>query len=311
MKFKLTFPSPKDTITTSIIIVVFSILTAIFISFRPEHFLLIFLFSVLFFPYKETRKLAVALLPFFIFAISYDWMRIFPNYTVNPIDVEGLYTLEKSIFGIIDNGIKQIPCEYFVKHQHPVADFLAGIFYLGWVPVPVGFAIYLYLKKKRDIFLQFTLVFLFTNLFGFICYYIYPAAPPWYAMEYGFEAIVNTPGGMGGLARFDQLINYPLFGFIYGRNSNVFAALPSLHSAYLVIALFYSIKGKAPVPIIAVIVLFMFGIWCTAVYTAHHYVIDVLAGIACAWIGIFLFECGWMKLPFFRKFFNRYLKYIE
>jgi hypothetical protein len=54
----------------------------------------------------------------------------------------------------------------------------------------------------------------------------------------------------------------------------------------------------------------MLRIWATAVYTAHHYVIDVLAGILFALAGILLFEYGWMKLPFFRKFFNKYLNYI-
>ncbi|MCL1933800.1 MAG: phosphatase PAP2 family protein [Candidatus Azobacteroides sp.] len=310
MKFKVTFPTPADTIITISIIIVFSILTAVFVGFRPEHILLIFFFCALFFLNKETRKFAVALLPFFIFGISYDWMRVFPNYTVNPIDVEGLYNMEKSIFGIPDNGVKLIPCEYFAIHHHPIADFLAGIFYLGWVPIPIGFGIYLYLKKKRDVFLRFAMVFLFTNLLGFAFYYIYPAAPPWYAMNYGFDPILTTPGNVAGLSRFDQLIHYPLFDSIYGRNANVFAAFPSLHSSYLVITLFYAIRGKSPIPIIAVITLFMFGIWGTAVYTAHHYVIDVLAGIVCALIGIFLFEYGWMKLPFFRRFFNRYLNYI-
>ena len=49
------------------------------------------LFLVLFFAGKTTRKLAVALLPFVVFAVSYDWMRVYPNYQVNPIDVQGLY----------------------------------------------------------------------------------------------------------------------------------------------------------------------------------------------------------------------------
>jgi len=310
MKIKVTFPPLTDSIIAVSVIIVFSFLTAVFVGFRPEHFLLIFFFSTLFFLNKESRKLAAALLPFLLFGVSYDWMRVFPNYTVNPIDVQGLYNLEKLIFGIIDNGCKQIPCEYFVKHQHPVADFFSGIFYLGWVPIPLGFGIYLYLKKKKDVFLRFALVFLFTNLIGFSFYYIYPAAPPWYAMKYGFDPIISTPGNMGGLSRFDELINYPLFASIYGRNANVFAAFPSLHSSYLVITLFYSIRGKSPVPIRLLIALFMIGIWGTAVYTAHHYVIDVLAGIACALAGIFLFEYGWMKLPFFKRFFNKYLNYI-
>jgi membrane-associated phospholipid phosphatase len=129
-------------------------------------------------------------------------------------------------------------------------------------------------------------------------------------MNYGFNPDITTPGNMAGLARFDQLINYPIFASLYGRNSNVFAAFPSLHSAYLVITLFYAISGKSPIALTVVIALFMIGIWCTAVYTAHHYIIDVLAGIVFAFAGIFLFEYGWMKLPFFRRFFNKYLNYI-
>ena len=59
----------------------------------------------------------MALLPFAIFGISYDWMRICPNYEVNPIDVAGLYNLEKSLFGVMDNGVLVTPCEYFAVHQ--------------------------------------------------------------------------------------------------------------------------------------------------------------------------------------------------
>ena len=68
------------------------------------------LFLVLFFAGKTTRKLAVALLPFVVFAVSYDWMRVYPNYQVNPIDVQGLYEAEKSLFGISVNVDTLIPC---------------------------------------------------------------------------------------------------------------------------------------------------------------------------------------------------------
>ena len=310
MKVRISFPSLSESIIAISIIAVFWIFTAVFIGFRPEHLVLILFFCILFFLNKETGKLAVALLPFYIFGISYDWMRIIPNYTVNPVDVETLYNLEKSLFGIVDAGIRKIPSEYFATHRHPAADFLSGIFYLGWVPVPLAFSFYLYLKKKRDIYLRFALVFLFTNILGFICYYIHPAAPPWYPMKYGFEPVLSTPGNMAGLSHFDDMIHYPVFELIYGRNANVFAAFPSLHSSYLVVALFYSIRGKNPVAISAILALFMVGIWGTAVYTGQHYVIDVLGGITCAFAGISLFEYGWMKLPFFQRFFNKYLNYI-
>lgn len=311
MSFQFSLPTRKESVIVIVITVIFAVLTSIFVGFRPEHVYLIALFLVLFFSSKPSRKLAVGLMPFLLFGISYDWMRVFPNYMVNPIDVAGLYNLEKSLFGIMENGVKLIPCEYFALHTSPLADFLAGIFYLGWVPVPVAFALYLYIKKDRSLFLRFSMAFLFVNLLGFTIYYIHPAAPPWYAIMYGFEPILNTPGNMAGLARFDELTGIPLFSSIYGRNANVFAAVPSLHSAYLVVVLYYAIIKKCSIPILTIIVIFLVGIWFTAVYTSHHYVIDVLLGVLCAIVGIILFEGVLMKLPFFRHFFDKYYNYIK
>ena len=171
-------------------------------------------------------------------------MRICPNYEVNPIDVAGLYNLEKSLFGVMDNGLLVTPCEYFAAHNWPIADVFAGIFYLCWVPVPILFGLCLYFKKERKTYLRFALVFLFVNLIGFAGYYIHPAAPPWYAINYGFEPILNTPGNVAGLGRFDAFFGVTIFDSIYGRNANVFAAVPSLHAAYMVVALVYAIIGK-------------------------------------------------------------------
>lgn len=311
MKLQISLPTLRESVIVVGITILFSILTSIFVGFRPEHFLLIALFLLLFFVNTKTRKLAVGLLPFLIFGISYDWMRVYPNYLVNPIDVEGLYNLEKALFGITVDGAVLIPCEYFTLHTSAIADFLAGIFYLGWVPVPVAFGLYLYFKKDRDMFLRFAMVFLFVNLLGFTCYYIHPAAPPWYAMNYGFEPILNTPGNMAGLVRFDELIGFPLFNSIYGRNANVFAAVPSLHSAYLVVVLFYAVKKKCNWGILSIVTIFLFGIWFTAVYTSHHYIIDVLLGILCAVVGIVLFEFVLMRLGWFKSFYSKYLNYIK
>ena len=304
-------PSRRETWTVIGGIAVFLILTGIFIGFRSEHFLMAILYVALFFAGLPTRKLAVALLPFVVFAISYDWMRICPNYMVNPIDVEGLYNAEKSLFGVMDGGVLVTPCEYFSVHHWSVADLFAGIFYLCWVPVPIAFGVWLYLTKARNVYLHFAMVFLFVNLIGFVGYYIHPAAPPWYAMNYGFEPILNTPGNVAGLGRFDELTGWNVFEGIYGRNANVFAAVPSLHAAYMVVALAYAIIRKCRWYVIALFSIIMVGIWGTAIYSGHHYVIDVLLGIGCALIGIFIFEKVLMKLNWFHRFFDRYYRYIS
>lgn len=304
-------PSKKETWTLVGIMALFLSLTAIFIGLRSEHLLMAAIYLLLFFSGLPARKLAVALLPFAIFGVSYDWMRICPNYEVNPIDVAGLYNLEKYLFGIMDDGLLVTPCEYFAMRYWAVADIFAGIFYLCWVPVPIAFGIWLYLTKARSIYLRFSMVFLLVNLIGFSGYYIHPAAPPWYAINYGLEPILNTPGNAAGLARFDLLTGLTVFDSIYGRNANVFAAVPSLHAAYMVVALAYAIIRRCKWYVITLFSIIMVGIWATAVYSCHHYIIDVLLGILCALTGILVFEKGLMKLSGFRRFFDRYYNYIK
>ena len=311
MKILNPLPSRNEILTVVVIAIIFIAITTVFVGLRSEHLLIVSVFLILFFAGKSARKLAVGLLPFFIFGISYDWMRVYPNYEVNPIDVRNLYGLEKFLFGIEENGTLLIPCEYFALHHSVIADILAGFFYLCWVPVPIAFGLWLYLKKDRRLYLRFSMVFLLVNLIGFAGYYIHPAAPPWYAINYGFEAILNTPGNTAALGRFDELVGLPIFDSLYSRNSNVFAAIPSLHAAYMVVAFYYALVKKCHPAIITIFAVLMCGIWFTAVYSSHHYIIDVLLGITCALLGILFFEKGLMKIPGFIKFFNRYQHYIE
>ena len=187
---------------------------------------------------------------------------------------------------------------------------MAGIFYLCWVPVPIAFGIWLYLKGKRQLYLRFSIAFLFVNLIGFAGYYIHPAAPPWYAMNYGFDPILDTPGNVAGLGRFDELLGCQIFHSIYGRNANVFAAMPSLHAAYMVVALAYACIGRCTKWLKIVFAFIMVGIWWTAIYSGHHYIIDVLLGITCALAGMLIFEKGLLKWGCFRRFFYRYARYI-
>ena len=291
--------------------VLFLVLTWLCIGLRMEHLLLTGLFLTLFFISSTTRKLAVALLPFVVFAISYDWMRVYPNYRVNDIDVAGLYQAEKALFDLTIGGERLTLCEYFNLHHAPVADALAGFFYLCWVPVPILFGLYLYMKGERRYYLRFSMVFLLVNLIGFAGYYIHPAAPPWYAMQYGFEPILDTPGNVAGLGRFDQLIGLSIFDSIYGRNANVFAAVPSLHAAYMVVALAYALYSRQSRWLIALFAIIMTGIWGTAIYSGHHYLIDVLLGIGCALLGIFIFERLLLKWGPFYRFFIRYSDFID
>ena len=259
---------------------------------------------------KPTRKLALALTPWLVFACSYDWMRLLPNYEVNPIDVRGLYDAEKALFGIGSGAAREIPGEYFAAHHCAPADFMAGVFYLCWVPVPLGFALYLYFKGDRRNYLRFSLAFLLVNLLGFCGYYIHPAAPPWYAMNYGFEAVTGTPGNVAGLGRFDAMTGLGIFHSLYGKNANVFAAVPSLHAAYMLIATVYAVISRQRKGTIAVFAFICLGIWWTAVYSGHHYIIDVLLGIATTIVGIAVLERLVFKTYVGSRLLDKYISLI-
>lgn len=259
---------------------------------------------------KPTRKFALALTPWLVFACSYDGMRLLPNYEVNPIDTRGIYEAEKSLFGIGTAAGTLIPGEWFNLHNCAFADFMAGFFYLCWVPVPLGFAVYLYLKGKREMYLRFSLAFLFVNLVGFVGYYIHPAAPPWYVIEHGFTPVLNTPGSVAGLGRFDSLVGAPVFHSIYCNNSNVFAAVPSLHAAYMLVATIYAVISRQNKLCIGIFAFICMGIWWTAVYSTHHYIIDVLLGILTTIVALLILERLLLRAEWAKRFMARYAKNI-
>ena len=245
-----------------------------------------------------------------MFACSYDGMRLLPNYEVNPIDTRGIYEAEKSLFGITTATGTLIPGKWFNLHNCAFADFMAGFFYLCWVPVPLGFAIYLYLKGKREMYLRFSLAFLFVNLVGFVGYYIHPAAPPWYVLEHGFTPVLNTPGSVAGLGRFDALVGAPVFHSIYCNNSNVFAAVPSLHAAYMLVATIYAIISRQHKLCIGIFAFICMGIWWTAVYSTHHYIIDVLLGILTTIVTLLILERLLLRTEWAKHFMAQYAKNI-
>ncbi|HJW16856.1 MAG TPA: phosphatase PAP2 family protein [Flavisolibacter sp.] len=267
---------------------IYLVLSIILLGFKVEQLILILFFNTFYFASKTTRKFILGFSIFIIYWIIFDYMKAFPNYHFNAVHIHSLYSYEKDLFGINIHGLFLTPNEYFAANHNAALDILSGIFYLCWVPVPLIFASILFFRNK-SLFLEFSLSFFLVNMIGFAIYYIYPAAPPWYIAQKGFHFIASTPGNTAGLGRFDAYFGTNIFAGIYSKSSNVFAAMPSLHAAYMLIVLYYGIKGSMKW-FNLVFAFIMFGIWFSAIYSGHHYILDVLAGILCAVFGIMLFQ---------------------
>jgi hypothetical protein len=299
----------RSVITVSLLSIAYLLLSAWVVGFKTDQLVLVGIFNTCFYISVVTRKFIIAFSVFIVYWILFDYMKALPNYTFNNVHMADLYNSEKKLFGINVNGVLLTPNEYWKINAKTWLDVIAGMFYLCWIPVPLGFGAYLFFTNRRQ-FLCFAMTFFLVNLLGFVIYYSFPSAPPWYIQEHGFVFNANTPGSTGGLSRFDHFFNINLFGSIYQKGSNVFAAMPSLHSAYPVIVVYYAVKNNLTIArfILATV---MVGIWLTAIYTSHHYVLDVLAGIGCALGGIGLFNLILKNLTPFRRFVDKYEAIIQ
>jgi inositol phosphorylceramide synthase catalytic subunit len=278
------------------------------IDFRIDHLYFHLLIVTCFLLHASTRKFVLSFLFFIIFWILYDGLRVYPNYMLNSVHIIEPYIFEKSLFGINAGNQILTPNEFFNQNSNRLLDILTAVFYLTWVPIPFALALYLFATNKKRM-LQFTSAYLFTNLVGFVIYYSYPAAPPWYFSKYGNVVKFDVAANAAGLLNFDKILGYPLFENLYTKNSNVFAAIPSLHAAYPIVTWHFS-KNSVPSWFKWLIFIDIIGIWFSAVYTFHHYFIDVLIGGLVAAVSILIFEKFILKSNF-SNFISNFAKFIE
>lgn len=281
----------------------------LFVGIEPTDISLFILITFFYFASAGTRKLFVIFSPFFIYLVFYNSLRILSKINPFKIHIEDLYNLEKSMFGVYSNGVKISLNEFFIEHHHSILDFFAGAFYITWVPFPILFGFLMFFKKKSGIAFNFWISFLIANLFGFIGYIFYPAAPPWYYFEYGNEFLRSVPGNAAGLERFDDLLNISLYKTMYSAGTYTFGAMPSMHAAFPLMLSYYSLKFKNPW-LTTLILISMFGIWFGAIYSSHHYVLDILMGIVCGIIGLIITELL-VNRKFVPKWHKLAMSYIQ
>ncbi len=291
-----------------ILTILFLVFTFFTTGIRPDHYALVVLVNTLFYASPATKRLIKGLSIFVVYWIIFDSMKSWPNWAFHSVNIEPIYLLEKKLFGIQYKGTALTPNEYLDLNASKTFDITASVFYLCWIPVPLLFSIYLYFSNK-NLFLRFLMSFFIVNLVGFVLYYTHPAAPPWYYRDYGNVLITEMKSNAAGLLRFDTYFQTHFFKDLYSKGSNVFAAMPSLHAAYPLVGMYYAFKQ--PVKTIRIFYLIITaGIWVSAIYLYHHYILDVLAGIACAVIGLTIFEKFLMQKDFYKRFFNYYMNAI-
>lgn len=254
---------------------------------RPEQFLVVGLALALAAWSDATRRVLAGLLPFLLFGLVYDLTHLTePLVRYLHVHVAEPYAFDRRFFGISTPEGLLTPNEWFARHHWPVVDFFTGLAYIVYVFWSIGFAAALAIfgreERTRRLLVRFGWTFLAMNVVGFATYYVYPAAPPWYVAQYGLgPANMAARSSAAGAARWDALTGIPWFAGFYGRSADVFGAIPSLHVSYPLLTWLYGLELRKRWLDAASFGLFLL-VCFAAVYLDHHYVLDVLLGIAYA-----------------------------
>ncbi|WP_225412736.1 phosphatase PAP2 family protein [Stigmatella hybrida] len=208
-----------------------------------------------------------------------------------PVHSGDLWDLEHALFPA--PGDTTWPA-YFATRTHPVLDLLCGFSYAAYI-YEVILVVLLFFFRKHPRFGQACWAFLAVNFIGVITYMVYPAAPPWYVMQYGHGPVdLLAAPSPAGTARFDALLGINYFAKFYARSPNVFGAMPSLHVAYPVMMTWqlWSLGRAWRVGAAAFAGLVAFS----ALYLQHHYILDVVGGVVAA-----LLACALVEFAFSRR----------
>lgn len=213
-------------------------------------------------------------LPVLALLVLYDFSRGLADDLQAP-HVTEMITADRALFG------GELPTLWLQQHLYdPDAvrwwDVLGSWVYFSHFVVSLFVAVVLWLRSRR-LWAAFMRRWFCLTALGLATYFAYPAAPPWWAARDGIIDPVVRVSARGweavGLQSAGKLLNYSQ------ALSNPVAAMPSLHSAFalFVVAFFFTRVGRGWLP---VLLAYPAAMLFTLVYSAEHYVVDVLVGWA-------------------------------
>jgi hypothetical protein len=242
---------------------------------RIEHALVVALI-VACFATPGSRRFARLFMPMALCGVLYDVQKILPPLGTT-VHVAGPYLAERLLFG---GGAT--PNELLARHPSVWLDVVCAVPYLTYILESLALFAFLYARDVERAW-RFGWAFFAVNVAGMVTIALFPCAPPWYVAEHGLgPAILGTRGHPAAALRFDALVGAPVFATLYTRESDVFGAIPSLHAAFpVLVALTLRPRSAMRLAAWAYAGCMLFA----AVYLQHHYVIDVMAGVAYAIAG--------------------------
>jgi membrane-associated phospholipid phosphatase len=234
------------------------------ISIEPEWVLLALL--VIAVALGRGRSFITDWTPFLLLFFAYEAMRGYASKTnFAPHDLSGI---ERFVFA---GTIPTQTLQNAFYHPGVVGlQDIAGMFFYFMhfvLPIVIGFVFWV---TSREYYWRFIAALLLMCFLAFVTYLFWPSAPPWWQLP---NEVVKIN---------DQTV-HALWGFTavspiyHSFNPNKFAAFPSLHAAFPMLAAVYAWQRYR---LLAVgLALWSVAVLVSIVYLGEHYVIDGLISI--------------------------------
>lgn len=239
----------------------------------PEIIFLQYFVIVVFFLRFRASEFARTWVPFIGFFLLYEFLRGHAD-DVSPFKDITLFWIHYLEIGLFSGLPTKVLQESFAGNSLVInvsLFFYTIFFYYSFL---VGFLLWL---KKPNSFREYFKKFLILSFVGLALFFLIPTAPPWYVNEIQDLGIKRYLYGESILRSFSSFTLYQYF--IYG---NIFAALPSLHSAWPMFTSLFLIKTlKTKLKYLTLIIPLMIGF--SVVLAGEHYVIDVAVAFIIAY----------------------------
>jgi len=259
---------------------------------RADHAALMSGAAAIYYAGPRLRLAGRFLLPLLLMVAVYDAQRYWAETLRGPVRVAEPHELESAWFGVELDGVVVTPAAWWQQHTYAALDLVCGAAYLAFVPVFLMVAAWWRFAEKRSEAEGVMWAMLWLNLSAYAVWLLYPAAPPWYVDRHGLgPAVLAALPEAGGAARFDALLGVTWFADYYGRNANVFGAIPSMHVGQTFLAVLFAWRFRSLRKLAT-------GFWLlvafSSVYLNHHYIVDGLAGMVFA-VFAWLAVGGWRR----------------
>lgn len=212
-------------------------------------------------------------LPFTAALVLYDYSRGFADHLGIATHVQAPPAIDRWMFG------GTLPTAWMQQHFYVPGDpqwydvIVTLVYTSHFLTTPIV-AVILWIRN-RDRWKVFIGRIIAMSFLGLAVYVLYPAAPPWFASRDGYIEPVTRMSARGWyvlhMTHAGNLLNGAQAG------ANAVAAMPSLHTATATIVALYFMPrlrwwGKC------LVALYPIAMGTILVYSAEHYVIDLLAG---------------------------------